>query len=142
MAAGEDEIASIEGVGIEIARSVREWADDDANVALVEKLRAAGVRLADPVEVSPVEATLQGISIVVTGTLEGFSRDEAKLAVEARGGKVTGSVSKKTTALIAGEAAGAKLAKALEIGVPVLDEQGFRSLLADGPAALQLEGAG
>ncbi len=80
-----------------------------------------------------IERTLEGLSIVVTGSLTGFSRDEAKEAILARGGKAAGSVSKKTAYVVAGDAPGSKYDKAIELGVPVLDEDGFRRLLDDGP---------
>jgi len=137
MKATEEEIVEIDGVGPEIARSVAEWSVDAENQQLVRKLGDAGVRLEDPEpETSPLADVLAGLSLVVTGTLEGFSRDAAKRAVEERGGKVVGSVSKKTAAVVAGTNPGSKLAKAQELGVPVVDEEGFARLLADGPAAL------
>ena len=82
-----------------------------------------------------IERTLEGLSIVVTGSLTGFSRDEAKEQILARGGKAAGSVSKKTAYVVAGDAPGSKYDKAIELGVPVLDEDGFRRLLEDGPDA-------
>lgn len=80
-----------------------------------------------------IPRTLEGLSIVVTGSLAGFSRDEAKEAILVRGGKAAGSVSKKTAYVVAGDAPGTKYDKAIELGVPILDEEGFRRLLADGP---------
>ncbi len=138
MAASEEEITSIEGIGPEIARSVRSWSEDADNVELVRRLGEAGVRLSDPEpEPKGEEATLlAGMSFVVTGTLDSFSRNEAKAALEAAGGKVTGSVSGKTSALIAGASPGSKLAKAESLGVPVLDETAFQRLLDEGPSAL------
>jgi DNA ligase (NAD+) len=133
MDASVDEIVATDGIGPEIARSVREWADDPDNRSFVAKLGAAGVRLDDPEpEGGAASDLLAGVTVVITGTLDGFSRDEAKLAVEERGGKVTGSVSAKTTAVIAGESPGSKLAKAESLGVPVLDEAGFARLLETG----------
>jgi DNA ligase (NAD+) len=82
-----------------------------------------------------VPRTLEGLTIVVTGSLTGFSRDEAKEAIIARGGKAAGSVSKKTDYVVAGDSPGSKYDKAVELGVPVLDEDGFRALLEEGPAA-------
>lgn len=129
----EGEISAIEGIGPEIARSVTEWSGEPENRALVDKLRAAGVRTEDPeLEDVTIAQTLEGVTVVVTGTLDGYSRDQAKAAVEARGGKVTGSVSRKTTALVAGESPGSKLAKAQEAGVAIIDEAGFDRLLAEG----------
>jgi len=83
-----------------------------------------------------IERNLEGLSIVVTGSLTGFSRDEAKEAILVRGGKAAGSVSKKTAYVVAGDAPGSKYDKAVELGVPILDEDGFRRLLEEGPEAL------
>ncbi|MGH3581533.1 MAG: helix-hairpin-helix domain-containing protein, partial [Mycobacterium sp.] len=130
--ASEEQLAAVEGVGPTIAAAVVEWFTVDWHRAIVEKWRAAGVRMADERD-EGVERTLEGLSIVVTGSLTGFSRDEAKEAILARGGKAAGSVSKKTAYVVAGDAPGSKYDKAIELGVPVLDEDGFRALLADGP---------
>jgi len=130
------DLEALEGIGPEIVRSVREWAGDPENRALVERLGTAGVRLADPEPEGGRSDVLAGVSVVLTGTLDGFSRDEAKAAVEDRGGRVTGSVSSKTSALVAGESPGSKMAKAHDLGIPVLDEAGFRRLLEQGPSAL------
>ena len=138
MAATEDEIAAIEGIGPEIAGSVRTWSTDPENRALVAKLGRAGVRLADPEpEASEGSRLLEGMTLVITGTLDGFSRDEAKAAVEARAGKVTGSVSGRTTAIVAGASPGSKVRQAEDLGTPILDEAGFERLLEEGPSALQ-----
>jgi len=139
MAAAEEDITAIEGIGPEIARSVVEWSHDPDNIELIDRLGRAGVRLEDPEpEAAGEEATLlAGMSFVVTGTLDVYSRNEAKAAIEARGGKVTGSVSGKTAALIAGASPGSKLTKAESLGVPVLDEDGLNRLLAEGPPALE-----
>ncbi|MDH3517932.1 MAG: NAD-dependent DNA ligase LigA, partial [Acidimicrobiia bacterium] len=138
--ATEEEIASVEGIGPVIARSVYEWAAEPENRALVAKLSRAGVRLADPVAAGQDEL-LAGVTLVVTGTLEGFSREEAKIAVESRGGKATGSVSKNTLAVVAGASPGAaKLSKAAELGVPVIDEAEFVRLLEVGPATITAPG--
>ncbi len=134
--AGEEELGSIDGIGPEIVRAVREWSADPAGRTLIDKLERAGVRLADPEPESGEADLLAGMTFVLTGTLEGFSRDEAQAAVEERGGRVTGSVSSRTTALVAGATAGSKLEKARELGIPVLDEPGFRRLLRIGPEAL------
>jgi DNA ligase (NAD+) len=131
-AATEDDIAKIDGIGPEIAGSVVGWFNDPDNVALVAKFRAAGIRMADPITDGAPSDLLAGVTVVITGSLAGFSRAEAKAAVEDRGGKVTGSVSGKTTALIAGGAPGSKRAKALELGVPVLDEAAFVQMLGEG----------
>jgi DNA ligase (NAD+) len=131
-AATTEELAAVEGVGPTIAATVTEWFTVDWHRAIVDKWRAAGVRMADERDTS-IERTLEGLTIVVTGSLTGFSRDEAKEAILARGGKAAGSVSKKTAYVVAGDAPGSKYDKAIELGVPVLDEDGFRALLADGP---------
>ncbi len=142
MAATQEEIAAVEGIGPEIARSVREWSVEPENIRLVQKLGAAGLRLDDPEpEGGAQAATLAGVTVVITGTLQGFSRDAAKAAVEERGGKVTGSVSRKTSAVITGASPGSKLQKAEELGVPVLDEAGFVQLLEAGGSYLDAAGA-
>jgi DNA ligase (NAD+) len=130
-AASRDELAAAEGVGGVIADSVIEWFGVDWHAAILDKWAAAGVRMADEVDESRPR-TLEGLTVVVTGSLEGFSRDEAKEAILARGGKASGSVSKKTDYVVVGENAGSKADKAEELGVPVLDEAGFRRLLEDG----------
>ena len=136
LAASEDELAALDGVGPEIVGSIRSWAADDANVRLVAKLRDAGVRLTDPEPQGVDTAMLEGVSVVLTGTLAGFTRDEAREAIEDRGGRVTSSVSKKTSAVVAGASPGSKLAKAEQLGVPVLDEEALRRLLDEGPGWL------
>jgi DNA ligase (NAD+) len=132
MAASEEELSVVEGVGPTIAAAVVEWFTVDWHRAIVDKWRAAGVRMADERD-SSVERTLEGLSIVVTGSLTGFSRDDAKEAIVARGGKAASSVSKKTAYVVAGDAPGSKYDKAVELGVPILDEDGFRRLLEGGP---------
>jgi DNA ligase (NAD+) len=132
MGASEEEMAAVEGVGPVIARSVSEFFTLEGNRSVVEKLRRAGVNLSGPGD-PDVAQTLAGMSVVVTGTLEGLSREQAEDAVKARGGKAPGSVSKKTGYVVAGEAAGAaKLDKARELGVPVIDEEAFTRLLETG----------
>ena len=131
-AASVDDITEIDGIGPEIAGSVVDWFEDPDNVRLVDKFRAAGVRMSDPVDESERSDLLAGVTVVITGSLEGFSRSEAKAAVEDRGGKVTGSVSGKTTALVAGASPGSKQEKALDLGVPVLDETAFVQMLEEG----------
>ncbi len=133
-AATVEQLADAEGVGQVIAEAVVEWFAVDWHVAIVDKWAAAGVRMADEVDDTP--RTLAGLTIVVTGSLPGFSRDEAKEAIVSRGGKAAGSVSKKTDYVVVGENAGSKAEKAEQLGVPVLDEEGFRKLLADGPKTL------
>ncbi|QOV97330.1 NAD-dependent DNA ligase LigA [Rhodococcus pyridinivorans] len=140
-AASVDELAAVEGVGPTIAAAVTDWFTVDWHVAIVDKWAAAGVRMADERDES-IPRTLEGLSIVVTGTLAGFSRDQAKEAVLARGGKAAGSVSKKTAFVVIGDNPGSKADKAADLGVPVLDEDGFRILLDEGPDAARtyLEG--
>lgn len=130
--ASEEQLAAVEGVGPTIAAAVTEWFGVDWHCAIVDKWRNAGVRMADERDTT-IERTLEGLSIVVTGSLSGFSRDEAKEAIVVRGGKAAGSVSKKTAYVVAGDSPGSKYDKALELNVPVLDEDGFRRLLDDGP---------
>lgn len=138
MQATEDDITGIDGIGPEIARSVVAWSQDPDNIELARRLGEAGVRLEDPELEEPSEGAtlLAGLSFVVTGTLEGYSRTEAKAAIEALGGKVTGSVSGRTAGLIAGASPGSKLTKAESLGVPVLDEAGFLRLLGEGAGVL------
>ncbi len=136
--ASVDALAAVDGVGPTIAASLREWFAVDWHRAIVAKWRDAGVRLEDP-DWDPNRAAarlLAGVSVVITGTLEGMSRDEAGEAVRQAGGKVTSSVSKKTSFVVAGENAGSKYDKAVELGVPVLDEAAFTVLLAQGPEAV------
>ncbi|MFD7653174.1 NAD-dependent DNA ligase LigA [Actinosynnema sp. NPDC059797] len=134
VAASEEELAAAEGVGPTIAAAVREWVDTPWRQEVVEKWRAAGVRVEEERDTS-VPRNLEGLSIVVTGSLEGFSRDEAKEAILGRGGKAAGAVSKKTAFVVVGEAPGSKADKAVQLKVPVLDEAGFRVLLEEGPEA-------
>jgi DNA ligase (NAD+) len=132
MAAKEADLATTDGVGGVIAASVVAWFAEDGNRAMVEKLRAAGVEFGNVV-VSRLAQVLAGKAVVVTGTLEGWSREEAEEAIKGRGGKSPGSVSKKTYAVVVGAEPGAsKLAKAESLGVPVLDEAGFAALLETG----------
>ena len=132
--ADEQALAAVDGVGPTIAAAVREWFEVDWHREVVAKWRAAGVRMAEPVDDSVVRH-LEGLSIVVTGSLEGFSRDEAVEAIAVRGGRAAGSVSKKTAFVVVGDAPGSKYDKAVTLKVPVLDENGFRVLLSDGPDA-------
>jgi DNA ligase (NAD+) len=132
--ADEAVLADVDGVGPTIAAALREWFEVDWHRDVVRKWRAAGVRLAEERDDS-VPRTLEGMTIVVTGSLDTFSRDEAKEAITARGGKAAGSVSKKTAFVVIGEAPGSKAEKAAQLKVPILDEDGFRVLLADGPDA-------
>ncbi|WP_097247609.1 NAD-dependent DNA ligase LigA [Nocardia amikacinitolerans] len=130
-----EELGAADGVGPTIAAAAAEWFTVDWHRAIVDKWRAAGVRMEDERDES-IERTLEGLSIVVTGSLQGFSRDGAKEAILMRGGKAAGSVSKKTAFVVIGESPGSKAAKAEELGVPILDEDGFRLLLAGGPEAV------
>jgi DNA ligase (NAD+) len=135
--ADQEALAAAEGVGPTIAESVRQWfdgPDGEWHREIVRKWRAAGVTTEDqPDESAP--RTLEGMSVVVTGSLEEFSRDQAKEAILVRGGKAASSVSKKTDFVVVGESPGSKYDKAVSLQVPVLDEDGFRVLLSDGPAA-------
>jgi DNA ligase (NAD+) len=134
-AADEQRIAQSEGVGPTIAEAIRQWFDGpegDWHTEIVDKWARAGVRMADERDES-VPRTLEGLSIVVTGSLEDFSRDQAKEAIVSRGGKATSSVSKKTDYVVVGDSPGTKADKAEQLGVPVLDEDAFKVLLADGP---------
>ena len=136
--ASADALAIVDGVGPTIAASVVEWFTVDWHVAIVDKWRLAGVQLATP-GFDPSAASsrlLAGVTVVITGTLPGLTRDEAAEAVRAAGGKVSSSVSKKTNFVVAGENAGSKYDKAVELGVPILAEDAFRVLLAHGPDAV------
>jgi DNA ligase (NAD+) len=138
--ASEEELAGVDGVGPTIAAALKEWFAEDWHVDIIDRWAAAGVRMKDERDES-TPRTLEGLTVVVTGTLEGFSRDEAKEAILVRGGKAAGSVSKKTSYLVAGDSAGTKRDKAEQLGVPILDEDGFRDLLANGPAGADGDGA-
>ncbi|MEI4746028.1 NAD-dependent DNA ligase LigA [Rhodococcus erythropolis] len=133
--ASVDELAAVDGVGSTIAAAVVEWFSVDWHQQIVDKWASAGVRMEDERDDS-IPRNLEGLSIVVTGSLETYSRDQAKEAILVRGGKAAGSVSKKTAFVVVGEAPGSKHDKAVELGVPVLDEDGFRRLLEDGPDAI------
>jgi DNA ligase (NAD+) len=133
-AATEGNLAGVEGVGPTIAESLREWFAVDWHREIVGKWRAAGVRLAEE-RTDPGPRRLAGLTVVVTGSLSGYSRDEATEAVAAQGGKVSGSVSKKTDFVVVGDSPGSKYDKAVALKVPVLDEVGFGTLLAEGPEA-------
>jgi DNA ligase (NAD+) len=128
-AASQEEIQEVEGIGPERAEAIAEWFSDEENMRLVGELKGLGLRFEAGAEERPVEGPLTGSTYVITGTLESFSRDEARKALEALGAKVGDSVSKKTTGVIAGESAGSKLAKAEQLGVPVLDEAALEALL-------------
>ena len=138
MEASEEDLAAIDGVGPKIARSVYLFLRTPDNVAVIERLRKRGVAMADeagdPAEQLP--QTLEGLTFVLTGSLveSGMTRDEAGAALKARGAKVSGSVSKKTSFVVAGEAAGSKYDKAVTLGVPVLDEAALLRILETGEA--------
>ncbi|WP_369802298.1 NAD-dependent DNA ligase LigA [Sinomonas sp. R1AF57] len=127
-----EQLSEVDGVGPIIADALIEWFAEDWHREIVDRWKAAGVAMADEQHASAAR-TLEGLTVVVTGSLEGFSRDEAKEAIIIRGGKASGSVSKKTDYVVAGESAGSKLDKAEQLGLPILDEAGFVKLLAEGP---------
>jgi len=129
MAATQEEIMEVEGVGPDRAEAIAEWFSDDENRRLVQELRDLGLQFEAGAEDRPVEGPLTGNTYVITGTLEGFSREDAKTALEALGAKVTDSVSKKTSGVIAGENPGSKLEKARRAGVPILTESDLGKLL-------------
>lgn len=140
MSRSEEELAAVDGVGEVIAGTIVSWFDQPANRAFIERLRDGGVSFGDPARAEAAAAarasipqTLDGRAVVVTGTLAGYSREEAAEAISSRGGKSPGSVSKKTLALVVGDSPGAsKLTKAEALGVPILDEAAFEQLLATG----------
>ena len=142
-AATAEELAAVEGVGPTIAAEIRAWFEVDWHREIVERWRASGVRLATPGHPGPgapkdeASGVLDGLTVVVTGSLEGFSRDGAKEAILAAGGKAAGSVSRKTDVVVVGENAGSKETKARELGLRIIDEEQFVRLLAEGPAALE-----
>ena len=135
MEASVEQLAEVDGVGQVIAQSLREWFDVDWHVEIVRAWQAAGVRMEDEVR-EDIEQTLEGLTIVVSGAMPGYTREGAKEAIVARGGKASGSVSKKTSLVIAGPGAGSKAAKAEALGVPVVDESYFERVLERGLAAL------
>ncbi|SDL53339.1 DNA ligase (NAD+) [Geodermatophilus siccatus] len=132
--ASEEELAAADGVGPTIARSVKDWFTVDWHREVVEKWRAAGVRMADEGE-GDGPGPLTGVTVVVTGSLRDHSRDQAIAAIQERGGKVTGSVSKKTGFVVVGADPGSKYDKAVQVKAPILDDDGFRVLLEEGPDA-------
>lgn len=141
-AASVEELSGVEGVGGIIAESVRDWFDREGNewhCAIVDQWAKDGVRMEDERDES-IEQTLAGLTVVVTGSMEGFSRDEAKEAILSRGGKASGSVSKKTDYVVVGPGAGSKETKARELGLTILDEAGFVTLLESGSAEASAPG--
>ena len=135
MEASVEQLAQVDGVGQVIAQSLREWFDVDWHVEIVRAWQAAEVRMEDEVR-EDIEQTLEGLTVVVSGAMPGYTREGAKEAIIARGGKASGSVSKKTSLVIAGPGAGSKAAKAEALGVPVVDEKYFERVLKQGLAAL------
>ena len=135
MEASVEQLAEVDGVGQVIAQSLREWFEVDWHVEIVRAWQAAGVRMEDEAR-KDIEQTLEGLTIVVSGAMPGYTREGAKEAIVARGGKASGSVSKKTSLVIAGPGAGSKAAKAEALGVPVVDESYFERVLKRGLAAL------
>jgi len=128
-AATQEELTEVEGIGPDRAELIAEWFEDDENRALIQELRELGLQFVTGEELQPAEGPLTGSTYVITGTLEAFTRDEAAAALEERGAKIGGSVSRKTTGVIAGESPGSKLGKAQQLGVPVLTEQDLLALL-------------
>ncbi|MDI1348595.1 helix-hairpin-helix domain-containing protein, partial [Aquabacterium sp.] len=138
MDASEEHLLTVRDVGPVVAHSIRTFFDQPHNREVVEQLRACGLSWPEhdgASSIDPATLPLNGKTLVLTGTLPTLSRDEAKALIEAAGGKVAGSVSKKTSYVVAGEEAGSKLDKARELGLAVLDEAGLQALLASGPAA-------
>jgi DNA ligase (NAD+) len=133
-AASEDEIDAVPEIGPEIAATVREWFDEEENLRLLDKFRAAGVRMADEPQEERAARTLEGVTLVLTGGLETMSREEATASAQAAGARVASSVSRKTTFVVAGRDPGSKLAKAEQLGVEVIDEQEFVRRLRHGAA--------
>ncbi len=125
-----EELDDVPEIGLTVAQSVRDWFDDEGNLALCNRLAAAGVQTKRETIRRQTDDRFAGKTFVLTGTLAGYTRDEARAAIEARGGRVSGSVSKKTDFVVAGEEAGSKLDKATELGVTVLDEEAFRKMLS------------
>lgn len=132
-AASRDDLERVPDIGPVVAGTVRAYLDESGNRALIDRLRAAGVNMtaAQPAASGQSRQSLQGKTFVLTGTLPGMSREEATVAIEARGGKVSGSVSRKTSYVVAGSEPGRKLEKARELGVTILDEQAFRQLIME-----------
>jgi DNA ligase (NAD+) len=131
LSASVEELDAIPEIGLTVAESVRDWFDDEGNRALCDRLRAAGVKTeADRISSGETDERFAGQQFVLTGTLASFTRDEARALIEARGGRVNSSVSKKTNYVLAGEAAGSKLDKAESLGITVLDEDAFKKMLA------------
>jgi DNA ligase (NAD+) len=124
-----EELDDVPEIGLTVAQSVRDWFDDAGNIELCKRLETAGVRTRMEKSSEPTDESLAGKLFVLTGTLAEYSRDEARAAIESRGGRVTSSVSKKTDYVVAGDEAGSKLDKATELGVAVIDEAAFKEML-------------
>jgi DNA ligase (NAD+) len=133
--ATKDELSAIEGVGEVIAESILEWFEVPWHRQIIERWKSAGVRMVGAPR-SQLPQTLKGLTVVATGSLEGFTRDSVSEAITTRGGKASSSVSAKTDFVVAGSGAGSKLTKAEELGVRILDEEEFVTLLEKGPDAL------
>jgi DNA ligase (NAD+) len=129
--ASANELANIDGVGGVIAEAIVEWFDIDWHKQIIKKWEKAGVALVDAPK-EKISQTLEGLTIVATGSLSGFTRDEITEAITSRGGKAASSVSSKTNFVVAGDSAGSKLEKANELGITILDEAGFKKLLEKG----------
>jgi DNA ligase (NAD+) len=128
--ASTDELDDIPEIGLTVAQSVRDWFDDDGNRKLCDRLRSAGVKTeVDRSGADTLDERFAGKQFVLTGKMESYTRDEAKALIEARGGRVNSSVSKKTDYVVAGEDAGSKLDKATELGVTVIGEEAFRKMI-------------
>jgi DNA ligase (NAD+) len=132
--ASEEELAAADGVGPTIAKSIRDWFAVDWHREVVDKWKRAGVRMVDEGS-DDGPGPLTGVTVVVTGSLRDYSRDQATAAIQERGGKVTGSVSKKTGFVVVGADPGSKYDKAVQVKAPILDDDGFRVLLEQGPDA-------
>jgi len=132
LAASQEEIQEVDGIGPDRAEAIAEWFSDEQNRTLVAELRELGLRFEVGEEEKPIEGPLTGSSYVITGTLEAYSREEAKSELEALGAKVSDNVSKKTTGVVVGESPGSKAAKAEKAGVPILSEADLKRLLAGG----------
>jgi DNA ligase (NAD+) len=136
--ASAEQLAAVEGIGPTIAAAIADWFADERHQQIVARIRSGGATVAEQGPAAG-HGPLEGVTVVVTGTLSSYSRDAAAAAVQDRGGRVSGSVSKKTSFVVVGESPGSKYDKALQLGVPVLDEAGFAVLLDEGPdAALRL----
>jgi DNA ligase (NAD+) len=124
-----DALTRINDIGPKVAQTIRDFFSNERNLALVDRLRAAGLTFTAEKRVTT--STLEGLTFVLTGTLPNLTRESAKEKIESAGGRVSGSVSKKTSYVVAGEEAGTKLDKATSLGVPILNEQGLLQLLAE-----------